>query len=188
MLGHVFLNRYFKYYTSNFILLTSENLGNAEMKKVKCIHNLITRETVSMGKPHHIQLETSPHLEPRISSGENTTPSLPPLSHQCQSHLVLEWITGSCMTIAKTLKLDLSCHFCTRHCHLTFVRKTPHDWRSLIEGLPHTMYSAYCFNTPHVQAPSRVQCWGIVNSWFILMTIYLLQEVRGSMGGEGVTG
>ena len=30
MLGHVFFNRYFKYYTSNFILLTSENLGNAE--------------------------------------------------------------------------------------------------------------------------------------------------------------
>ena len=76
--GACFFNRYFKYYTSNFILLTSENLGNAEMKKVKCIHNLITRETVSMGKPHHIQLETSPHLEPRISSGENTTPSLPP--------------------------------------------------------------------------------------------------------------
>ena len=73
-----FFNRHFKYYTSNFILLTSENLGNAEMKKVKCIHNLITRETVSMGKPHHIQLETLPHLELRISSGENTTPSLPP--------------------------------------------------------------------------------------------------------------
>ena len=78
MLGHVFFNRYFKYYTSNFILLTSENLGNAEMKKVKCIHNLITRETVSMGKPHHIQLETLPHLKPRISGGKNTTPSLPP--------------------------------------------------------------------------------------------------------------
>ena len=78
MLGHVCFNRYFKYCTSNFILLTSENLGNAEMKKVKCVHNLITRETVSMGKPHHIQLETSPQIKPRISSGKNTTPSLPP--------------------------------------------------------------------------------------------------------------
>ena len=158
------------------------------MKKVKCIHHFILRDKFSMGnlmagswKPlttlnHTSQVARKPLL-----------PSLPLSSHQCQSHLVPDWITGGCMTMAKSLKLDLSCHICPRYYHLTFVRKTPRDWRSLIEGLPHTMYSAYCFNTPHVQAPSRVQCWGIVNSWFILMTIYLLQEVRGSMGGEGVT-
>ena len=141
-----FLNRYFKYYTSNFTLLTSENLGNAEMKKVKCIYNLITRETVLMGKPHHISWKPHPTLN--HASQVVRTPhlsSLPLFSHQCQPHLVPEWITGGCMTIAKSLKLDFSCHICTRHYHLTFVRKTPCEWTSLIQYLLHTMYSAYCF-------------------------------------------
>ena len=112
------------------------------MNKVKCIHNLIPRDKFSMGKPYHIQSEASSHPKPCISNSKNTTSSLTPSSHQCQPHLAPEWITGGFMTMAKSFKLDLSCHICLRHYHLTFVRKTPRDWMSLIEGLPHTMYSA----------------------------------------------
>ena len=46
------------------------------------------------------------------------------------------------LNIQKTKIMGLSCHICPRYYHLTFVRKTPRDWRSLIEGLPHTMFSA----------------------------------------------
>ena len=97
-------------------------------------------------------------------------PSLPLSSHQCQPHLVPEWITGGCMTIAKSLKLDFSCHICTRHYHLTVVRKTPCEWRSLIQGLPHTMYSAYCFNTPHVQAEKAMAPHSSTLAWKIPWT------------------
>ena len=49
----MFSLRHLKYYTSNLILLTSENLGNAQKyENRKYTHNLILRDKFSMEKPH----------------------------------------------------------------------------------------------------------------------------------------
>ena len=91
------------------------------LKKGKYTLNLIPRNKFSMGKPHSMQLEASSHHEPQMSRGKNTKPFFPPsIFSSTQSHLVPERITGSCMTMAKSLKPDLSYH-------LTFVRKVSRD-------------------------------------------------------------
>ena len=60
------------------------------------------RDLVSMGKPHHTQLEASSHASQGARSPEHH--SLLLSFHQPHSHLVPERITGSCMTITKFLK------------------------------------------------------------------------------------
>ena len=83
----MFSLRHLKYYTSNLILLTSENLGNAQKyENRKYTHNLILRDKFSMEKPHHRHLEASSHPKPCMSRVKNTRPSSPPSSHQPYSH------------------------------------------------------------------------------------------------------
>ena len=60
------------------------------------------RDLVSMGKPHHTQLEASSHASQGARSPEHH--SLLLSFHQPHSHLVPERITGSCMTMTKFLK------------------------------------------------------------------------------------
>ena len=83
----MFSLRHLKYYTSNLILLTSENLGNAQKyENRKYTHNLILRDKFSMGKPHHRQLEASSHPKAHMSKVKNTWPSFRSSSHQPYSH------------------------------------------------------------------------------------------------------
>ena len=139
----MFSLRHLKYYTSNLILLTSENLGNAQKyENRKYTHNLILRDKFSMEKPHHRHLEASSHPKPCMSRVKNTRPSFPPSSHQpySHSHLVPERLTDGCMTMAKSPKPDLSYH-------LTIVRKMSCDLnvthaQSLVLHTPHLCESA----------------------------------------------
>ena len=91
------------------------------MKKGKYTVNLIPRNKFSMGKPHSMKLEVSSHHEPQMSRGKNTKPFFSPsIFSSTHSYLVPERITGSCMTMAKSLKPDFSYH-------LTFFRKVSRD-------------------------------------------------------------
>ena len=98
------------------------------MKKVKCIH--IYWPDVNFHGRNLTAYSLKPHPTPNHASQAARTPHLPSVhlsSHQCQSHLVPEWITGGCMTMGKSLKLDLSCHICPRYYHFSFIRKVTHQ-------------------------------------------------------------
>ena len=146
----MFSLRHLKYYTSNLILLTSENLGNAQKyENRKYTHNLILRDKFSMEKPHHRQLEASSHPKPCMSRVKNTRPSFPPSSHQPQSHshLVPERLADGCMTVAKSLKPDLGYHYTSVRkipCDLNVTHWAPssHHTQCLVPHTPHLWESA----------------------------------------------
>ena len=100
-LEYVF-KRHLKYYTSKFIFYKWKIWEIQSMKKWKHTYNLMIRDLVSMGKPHHTQLEASSHASQGARSPEHH--SLLLSFHQPHSHLVPERITGSCMTMTNFLK------------------------------------------------------------------------------------
>lgn len=110
---------------SNFILPTNDNLGKAEKHEEGKMHPSATlRDEFSVGNlaTGSWKLLTPPHTTSQVAR-KPLLPSLPPSSHQCQPHLVPEWITGGCMIMGTSLKLDLSCHICPRHYHLTLLER-----------------------------------------------------------------
>ena len=146
----MFSLRHLKYYTSNLILLTSENLGNAQKyENRKYTHNLILRDKFSMEKPHHRHLEASSHPKPCMSRVKNTRPSSPPSSHQpySHSHLLPGKLTDGWMTMAKYPNLDLSDHLTfvwkmSRDLNVTHRAPSSHHAQCLVLCTPHLWESA----------------------------------------------